>query len=242
MHSQSAIQVCIFRESRCALARLAAAAAARHERPTQQVRGSRPQSRRAARLREGCLGRHRLALRPALRTIAVVSTVVGKLEPNFGDLDMAAGWGHAGKGGVTMPAKGKVLAREYTPEERATFSEGAEALGISINDLTALLGATTFDVHLNAKVYWKNIPCAVWEYTLGGYQVIKKWLSYREKELLGRSITKEEARHVTDVARRIAALLLMGPALDANYEAVKSNTYPWRPTLHMGFDLDLMPN
>jgi hypothetical protein len=54
-------------------------------------------------------------------------------------------------------------------------------------------------------------------------------LSYREKELLGRGLTKEEARHVTDMARRIAALLLMGPALDANYEAVKRDTYLWSP-------------
>ena len=53
-------------------------------------------------------------------------------------------------------------------------------------------------------------------------------LSYREKELLGRGLTKEEARHVTDMARRIAALLLMGPALDANYEAVKRDTYVWK--------------
>ena len=59
--------------------------------------------------------------------------------------------------------------------------------------------------------------------------MIKKWLSYREKELLGRGLTKEEARHVTDMARRIAALLLMGPALDANYEAVKRNTYVGSP-------------
>lgn len=63
---------------------------------------------------------------------------------------------------------------------------------------------------------------------MGGYQVIKKWLSYREMGLLGRSLTKEEARYVTGMARRIAALLLMGPALDANYESVKSETYPWR--------------
>jgi hypothetical protein len=41
------------------------------------------------------------------------------------------------------------------------------------------------------------------------------------------TITKDVARHVTDMARRIAALLLLGPKLDANYTAVKSNTYPW---------------
>jgi hypothetical protein len=68
----------------------------------------------------------------------------------------------------------------------------------------------------------------------GRLQVIKKWLSYREKgstekPLLGRPITKDEARYVTEMAQRIAALLLMGPALDANYEVVKRDPHPWRP-------------
>ena len=155
-------------------------------------------------------------VRPELRPIALVSTVCGKLDPDSGDLDITAGWGHGGKGGVTMPAKGKLIQRQYTPEELSALTETGQ-----------LLGATTFDIFLNDKVYWKNIPSAVWDYTLGGYQVIKKWLSYREKELLGRSISKEEARHVTDMARRIAALLLMGPALDANYEVVKRETHSW---------------
>jgi hypothetical protein len=171
-------------------------------------------------------------VRSELRPIGVVSTVCGQLDPGSGDLDITAGWGHAGKGGITMPAKGKLVEREYTPEEKAAFAGGAAALDMSAADLAALLGATTFDVFLNEKAYWKNIPAAVWEYTLGGYQVIKKWLSYREKPLLGRSITKDEARHVTDMARRIAALLLMGPALDGNYEAVKRKTYPW--VVHAG--------
>jgi hypothetical protein len=162
-----------------------------------------------------------------LRPIGVVSTLTGKLDPDVGDLEITAGWGHAGKGGVTMPGKGRLVVREYTPEETSALAEGAAALGLSSVEVTALLGASTFDVFLNGTSYWKNIPSNVWEYTLGGYQVIKKWLSYREKELLGRSITKDEARHVTDMARRIAALLLLGPKLDANYAAVKSNTYPW---------------
>ncbi|MGO9239511.1 MAG: hypothetical protein ACLQBJ_01780 [Bryobacteraceae bacterium] len=51
---------------------------------------------------------------------------------------------------------------------------------------------------------------------------------HREHPLLRRSLAFEEARYVTDVARRIAAILLMGPALDANYRAVKENTIEWR--------------
>jgi hypothetical protein len=34
----------------------------------------------------------------------------------------------------------------------------------------------------------------VWDYTIGGYQVIKKWLSYREHKLLVRPLTTDEAR------------------------------------------------
>jgi hypothetical protein len=165
----------------------------------------------------GVMGVTLSPVRTELRVVGVLSTAVGQLDPGAGDLDVTARWGHAGKGGVTMPAKGRVVEREYTPEERAALSETA-----------ALLGATTFDVYLNEKAYWKNIPSGVWEYTLGGYQVIKKWLSYREKPLLGRGLSKDEARHVTEMARRIAALLAMGPALDANYEAVKRQPYPWK--------------
>jgi hypothetical protein len=67
----------------------------------------------------------------------------------------------------------------------------------------------------------------VWSYTIGGYQVMKKWLSYRERPLLGRDLTADEARYVTEMARRIAALLLLEPALDENYAAVKAETYEW---------------
>jgi len=36
-----------------------------------------------------------------------------------------------------------------------------------------------------------------------------------------------QAEYVTEMARRIAALVLMQPELDANYEAVKADTWPW---------------
>lgn len=57
---------------------------------------------------------------------------------------------------------------------------------------------------------WRNVPAAVWRYKLGGYQVLKKWLSYREQTILGRPLHPEEVQHFTDTARRIAAILLLG--------------------------------
>jgi len=83
------------------------------------------------------------------------------------------------------------------------------------------------DVYLNESACWKDIPAPVWDYTIGGYQVIKKWLSYREFDLLGRALTPDEAREVTHMARRIAALILLQPELDGNYQAVKAATLDW---------------
>jgi hypothetical protein len=143
-------------------------------------------------------------------------------------LAVTAGWGHAGKGGVTMPGKGKVVERDYTPDERDAIQAGAEALGLTAEQAIEHLGETTRDVYLNDVAYWKNIPARVWDYTIGGYPVIKKWLSYRERDLLRRSLTADEAREVMNIARRIAAILVLEPALDANYQAIKQTTYAWR--------------
>ena len=54
---------------------------------------------------------------------------------------------------------------------------------------------------------------------VGGYQVIKKWLSYREYSTIERALSEEEVSHVQAITRRLAAILLLGPQLDANYRA-----------------------
>lgn len=167
-------------------------------------------------------------VRPELKTIGAVARVSGgQLNSDAGELDVTARWGIAGKGGVCMPGKGKIQERGYTAEERAALGQGAAALGL--DEATALdcLGETTLDVYLNDVAYWRNVPSRVWDYTLGGYQVMKKWLSYREKALLDRGLTLDEVTEVTSMARRIAALLLLTPALDTNYQAVKAATYSW---------------
>ena len=104
-----------------------------------------------------------------------------------------------------MPGKGKIIERDYTAKEREAIAAGAAALGLSENQALTLLGERTLDVYLNNLAYWKNIPLRVWEYTIGGYQVIKKWLSYREREILERALSMDEARAVTDIARRVTA-------------------------------------
>ena len=136
-------------------------------------------------------------LRSELASIAVPTTTDGG---NMADDDfaVAAGWGHFGTGEAVMPGQGRIVERDHTNDERTALA-----------DEISTLGDTTFDVYLNERTYWCNIPAAVWNYQLGGYQVLKKWLSYRESKVLGRSLLPEEVQHFTDTARRIAAILMM---------------------------------
>ena len=167
-------------------------------------------------------------VRPELRVIGPVEKIGGgRIDPGAGDLDLTAGWGHRGKGGVVMPAKGKIVRRDYETEELGAIRQGAAALGLSEDEAIRLLGQTTYDVFLNGNVCWRNVPENVWGFYIGGYQVIKKWLSYRERGILGRGLTIDEVREVTGTARRIAAILLLGPSLDKNYEVAKISSYPW---------------
>jgi hypothetical protein len=168
------------------------------------------------------------AVEPALRTMGVLTKVGGgALDPDAGDLAVTVGWGHAGKGDVTMPGKGRLVERPYEKAELDAIVDAAKARDLSPGQVMALLGPSTRDVYLNDRAYWKNVPAGVWEYVIGGYQVIKKWLSYREKALLGRALKPEEAREVTNMARRLTAITLLQPALDENYRAVKGKTWPW---------------
>ena len=107
------------------------------------------------------------ALRPELATISVPMTTKGG---NMADDDFAvsAGWGHFGTGEAVMPGQGRIVERHYTDDERTALANAIPTLG-----------ETTFDVYLNERAYWRNVPDAVWNYQLGGYQVLKKWLSYR---------------------------------------------------------------
>jgi hypothetical protein len=167
-------------------------------------------------------------IRPELKVLAVIAKFSGgPLNPDAGDLALTAGWGYGGKEGVTMPGKGKAVRRDYTPEERAAIREGASALGLSPEQALAHLGEGTYDIYLNDVAYWRNIPAKVWNYYIGGYQVIKKWLSYREKPLLDRPLTPDEVEEVTRMARRLAAIVLLEPALNANYQSIKASPYVW---------------
>ena len=139
----------------------------------------------------------RAPLRPETATIAVPATAGGRNMAGE-DFAVTAGWGHYGQGDAVMPGQGRTAERDYSADERAALGEALPALG-----------ETTFNIYLNGEAFWRNVPAAVWTYRLGGYQVLKKWLSYRERDILGRALKPEEVQHFSDTARRIGAILTM---------------------------------
>jgi len=145
------------------------------------------------------------------------------------DLGLRAGWGSRDSKGRVNPGRGKVESRDWTEAERDALRSGFDAAGIPEANGLAMLGCAV-DVYLNATTYWRGVPEATWNFMVGGYPVIKKWLSYREEDLLARPLSKDEVREVTGMVRRISALVLMTGDLDANYEACRDSAYPGRVT------------
>lgn len=135
------------------------------------------------------------------------------VDPTQGDLEVRVGWSILQQGTKVMPSSGLIETRAATSSEHAEFN-----------------GDEVVDVYLNEHAYWSGVPRAVWDLKIGGYQVLKKWLSYREygpdspSPLLGRSLTVDEAREFTDIVRRLAAFLAVGNRLDTNYALVRSST------------------
>ena len=82
-----------------------------------------------------------------------------------------------------MPGQGRVVKRTHTTDEQS-------ALG----NATARIGETKFDICLNDRACWRNVPSNVWSYKLGGYQVLRNWLSYRERGVLGMPLTRRRHR------------------------------------------------
>ena len=142
-------------------------------------------------------------LRPELAAIAVPATTDGR-NMSGDDFAVTAGWGHFGAGDAVMPGQGRIVERACTADERAALVGATHA--------SPLHDRTTLDIYLNGNAYWRNVPAAVWEYRLGGYQVLKKWLSYREQRILERKLTPDEIREFTYIARRIGGMTeLMAP-------------------------------
>jgi len=122
------------------------------------------------------------------------------------DLEITTPWGRRGINGVSG-GNGKIV----------VWRDGELLPEVADEELEHAGGDVTLDVYLNDRVYWKGIPRETWQYSVAGYQVLKKWLSYRALAVLDRPLDVDEARQFSETARRITTILAMVASLDGNY-------------------------
>ncbi|WP_436888415.1 type ISP restriction/modification enzyme [Nocardiopsis dassonvillei] len=155
-------------------------------------------------------------LDPYLRTVAAIERAdKNPLNPDNGDLAVTAGWGILQPGAI-MPGSGKFDVRQRAVADSELLT----------NEEEEALGGQVLDIYLNDDVRWRGVPGAVWDYKVGGFQVLRKWLSYRDKRVLGRDLTMAEAREFSAIARRITAIMLLRQELDNNYLKIAGSNEP----------------
>jgi hypothetical protein len=72
-------------------------------------------------------------------------------------------------------------------------------------------------LHINHTQYFEPVPIELWEYPIGGYQVLAKWLKDRSDRRLTMEEVKTYCRVVTAVERTIA----LREEIDALYAAAE---------------------
>jgi len=75
-------------------------------------------------------------------------------------------------------------------------------------------------VYINAGQYFEGIEKEVWEYQIGGYQVLNKWLKDRKKRVL----SLEEIQHYCRVATALGRTIEIQGKLDHIFPKMEENT------------------
>ena len=70
-------------------------------------------------------------------------------------------------------------------------------------------------ISINTTQFFKSVPQAVWDFHIGGYQVLDKYLKSRK----GRKLSLDEINHVAAVADSLAFTIDQMAKIDGAYKA-----------------------
>lgn len=72
-------------------------------------------------------------------------------------------------------------------------------------------------LYVNDQQYFEGIPKEVWEYHIGGYQVLDKWLKDRK----GRRLSLHEVEHYLKVITALKRTIRLQQEIDVLYREVQ---------------------
>ena len=75
-------------------------------------------------------------------------------------------------------------------------------------------------VYINMEQYFEKIPKAIWEYQIGGYQVLSKWLKDRK----GKILSLEDVKHYCKIVTAIKRTIDIQNNIDALYPKAEKET------------------
>jgi len=79
-------------------------------------------------------------------------------------------------------------------------------------------------VYINDSQYFEGIEKDVWEYYIGGYQVLDKWLKERKKK--GSPLSLEDIKHFCQVAIALKKTIAIQAEIDKYYTDVENSILP----------------
>lgn len=133
-------------------------------------------------------------------------------------LEVDGDWGVSGKWNAVRPRPGNYYHRANKLGEIKALSTLAKKMGVDSEAWDGVLGDEVVDIALNHYTHCQGIPARVWEYSIGGRQVLAKWLSYREYKIIHRPLRHDEVMHFIDIARRLTILCLFEATLEQLWE------------------------
>ena len=74
-------------------------------------------------------------------------------------------------------------------------------------------------VHINANQYFDSVPQDVWDYKIGGYQVLSKWLKDRK----GRVLTLEEIKDYCRIVTALKQTIEVQSQIDSFYPRIEND-------------------
>ena len=74
-------------------------------------------------------------------------------------------------------------------------------------------------IYINSEQYFEKIENNVWEYLIGSYQVLSKWLKYRK----GRKLSLKEIKHYLNVITVIKRTIQLQVLIDELYPEVEKH-------------------
>ena len=73
-------------------------------------------------------------------------------------------------------------------------------------------------VHINAEQHFVPVPADVWEYQIGGYQVMEKWLKDRKN----RRLSLDDIKQYCKIATALKETIVLQGKIDETYEQIEN--------------------